>query len=253
MANLSFPLETVGKYTCSTRASTQPHMEAGKLLGSQWHSSLKSLNLNKQTPPLLREIVCTWLRVISKIVALPTSLSLFPPALLFRAPKPFVLVRLLRVYWKLGSKNRPRKCVFGHLCCGASCFVYEAGTLHLLSKPSRSWCLNIMWPRSLLQEYDVLLAYCSSFLHFLLPEWKSSDYPSQCVLWGHVSASSCNKFLWICGTISSFPAPRDQQNLCKGADSRATRTGWGAQPQPWAGQNWSQTIPMDSPMEQEKL
>lgn len=148
MANqiTSVSLRNWRKVHVLNRTSPQPYMEAGKRRGSQWHSSFESLNLNKKTLLLLREIVCTWLHVISKIVALPASLSLFPPALLFLAPKPFVLVRLFRVYWKLGSKNRARKCVFGHLCYRAPCFIYEAGTLHLLSRPSHSWCLNIMWP-----------------------------------------------------------------------------------------------------------
>lgn len=117
-------------------------------------------------------------------------------------------------------------------------FVLSCALLYLWSRNTSSAVKAITF---LVFKYHVtqfpawaircFLAYCSSFLRFLLPEWKSSNYPSQYVLWGHISASSCNKFLQIC--VSSFPTPWDQQNLCKRVDSKATRAGWGDQPQPW--------------------
>lgn len=190
--------------------------------------------------------------VVYKIASLPTPLSSCPPALLLRTSKPLVLVGLFSFYWKLGPENRARKHVFSHLCCSACCFIYEAGILHLPSRPSHSWCLNIMRPSSLLEEY-VLFPYCSWFLHFLLPEWKSSDYLSQFVLQGHISASFPSKQSQICCTVSSLPTPWGQWNLCKGVNFHMNAVwrhwqqghkGWVRRPA--AALGWSEPDPASS-------
>lgn len=143
---------------CSTDTELTPisHWRLEELLCRQCCSSLKGLKISRNTPLFLSRFVCTSMRLLL-CSASPLSHLVFQLHFSLHQ-KSFCLSGCSGFIGKWALKLKGKKHASRHLYCSACSFIYGAGILHLLSRPSHSQCFSTLWHNFLLEKYDVLFS-----------------------------------------------------------------------------------------------